>query len=163
MEITAQVAAANAQAAREQAKLAKEQRRAEILKSPKVQNSIDELLKIIDITSKDGATSCYKIFYNVVREPNHHKLSIIIWLVFVFIVLPVLFFAEYGLMAIVPFGVVFLLGYLLVIAHAKNSITEEELECVGDELNRKGFHAYIEYTGQYVLHIDWSNSGSPNE
>ena len=167
MEITAQIAAANAQAARQQAEVARQQKQAELLQTPKVQKKIKELENIIDKVSKDGKTHCYQLVNANAADESVSNVSVIIGLVFVFVVLPALLSWETGnLIPFVAAGAAFLLGYLLLKATTKNGFTKDELKCVADELSKKGFHTDIDCFPQkpfYKINIDWSNSGSQNE
>ncbi len=165
MKITAQIAAANAQAARQQAELARQQKQAELLQTPKVQKKIKELENIIDKISKDGKTNCYQLVS--ANGDSSTKVKTIIGLVFIFVVLPTLFAWETGnLIPLAGSILALLLGYLLLKATTKNSFTKYELKCVADELSKKGFHTDIDCFPQkpfYKINIDWSNSGSQNE
>ena len=167
MEITAQIAAANAQAARQQAEVARQQKQAELLQTPKVQKKIKELENLIDKVSKDGKTHCYQLVNANANADSSTKVKTIIGLVFVFVVLPALLFWETG--NLIPFAgsiLALLLGYLLLKATTKNGFTKDELKCVADELSKKGFHTDIDCFSQkyfYKINIDWSNPGSQNE
>lgn len=166
MEITAQIAAANAQAAREQAKLAKEQRQAEILQSPKVQNQIDELERIIDKVSRDGETS----FYKTVFFKTKWDISSIVVVAIFFIGVPELFSVGTDTKSLTPFlvsGLLFLVCCLLAINTSKTSLTKEEWACVVEYFNKREFLTVLSdidiRSNRLWLNIDWSNSGSPNE
>ena len=165
MEMTAQITAANAQAARQQAELARQQKQAELLQTPKVQKKIKELENIIDKISKDGKTHCYQLVS--ANGDSSTKVKTIIGLVFIFVVLPTLFAWETGnLIPLAGSILVLLLGYLLLKATTKNGFTKDELKCVADELSKKGFHTDIDCFPKktiYKISIDWSNSGSQNE
>ena len=167
MEITAQVAAANAQAARQQAEVARQQKQAELLQTPKVQKKIKELENLIDKVSKDGKNHCYQLVNANANADSSTKVKTIIGLVFVFVVLPTLFaWRSQNLIPFVSSGAAFLLGYLLLKATTKNGFTKDELKCVADELSKKGFHTDIDCFPKkpiYKISIDWSNSGSQNE
>ena len=167
MELTAQIAAQNAQAAREQAKLAKQQRRAEILQTPKVQNKIDELERIIDKKSKDGETS----YYQAVLAKTKWEISQIVVVALLFIGVPVLWFVDTDTKSFTPFlvsGLLFLVFCLLAIRTSKTSLTKEEWACVVEYFNKKEFHADLSNcidtrSNHILLNIDWGNSGSTNE
>ena len=164
MKLTAQIAAQNAQAAREQAKLAKQQRRAEILQTPKVQNKIDELERIIDKKSKDGETS----YYLAVLAKTKWEISQIVVVALLFIGVPVLWSVGTDTKSFTPFlvsGLLFLVFCLLAIRTSKKTLTKEEWACVVEYFNKKEFHADLSdciYTrsNHILLNIDWSNSGS---
>ena len=167
MELNAQIAAQNAQAAREQAKLAKQQRRAEILQTPKVQNKIDELERIIDKKSKDGET----YYYQTVLAKTKWDISSIVVVSSMFIGVPVLWSVGTDTKSFTPFlvsGLLFLVCCLLVIRTSKISLTKEEWACVVEYFNKQEFHADLSNcidtrSNHILLNIDWGNSGSPNE
>ena len=142
MEITAQMAAENA-------RLAKQQRKVEILaNSKKVQTKIQELLQKIEATSEKGNTSYHEII-EIKAETIMNNGVLIISFCGVFCLLLGLFSQStlivFASISLSMFMSVWLLFLFLMKKHNEQLLTQDEWDCVATYLSEKGFNVRIEF------------------
>ena len=139
MEITAQMAAENA-------RLAKQQRKVEILaNSKKVQTKIQELLQKIEATSEKGNTSYHEII-EIKAETIMDNGVLIISFCGVFCLLLLGLFSQSTLTVFASiFMSVWLLFLFLMKKHNEQLLSQDEWDCVATYLSEKGFNVRIEF------------------
>ena len=139
MEITAQMAAENA-------RLAKQQRKVEILaNSKKVQTKIQELLQKIEATSEKGNTSYHEII-EIKAETIMDNGVLIISFCGVFCLLLLGLFSQSTLTVFASiFMSVWLLFLFLMKKHNEQLLSQDEWDCVATYLSEKGFNVRIAF------------------
>ena len=138
MEITAQMAAENA-------RLAKQQRKVEILaNSKKVQTKIQELLQKIEATSEKGNTSYHELI-EIKAETTMDNRVLIISFCSVFCLLLGLFSQSTLTVFASIFMGVWLLFLFLMKKHNEQLLSQDEWDCVATYLSEKGFNVRIAF------------------
>ena len=139
MEITTQMAAENA-------RLAKQQRKVEILaNSKKVQTKIQELLQKIEATSEKGNTSYHEII-EIKAETIMDNGVLIISFCGVFCLLLLGLFSQSTLTVFASiFMSVWLLFLFLMKKHNEQLLSQDEWDCVATYLSEKGFNVRIAF------------------